>query len=293
MRNERPPISWYGGKHYIVDYILDLIPPHTCFVEPFGGSGIVLFGKDPSKVDVYNDINEWLVSLYRMIRDNPTDLINYLECVPYSRAEFVKYKMLYGKTLRGEDVGLSVLEKAAMFFFLVKSSFNSCPGSAFSYASTSNKASPWRTAVSLIQPAHKRLQKVVIECLDYHDLISRYDSPETLFYLDPPYVQSTRNLSSQEVYDYEMDDDDHVELCNVAADIKGMCILSGYHSDIYWDILINEFDWSFKEIKVHAYSSFRTDMPTSEKPERTEVLWWNPQVNERTSQMKLFSTMES
>lgn len=288
MRDKRPPISWYGGKHYIVDHILNLMPRHRCYVEPFGGSGMVLFAKDPAdKVDIYNDINEWLVSLYRFIRDDPESLIEYLDAIPYSRADFIKYRELYRRSTKGEEIDITDIQKAAMFFYLIKSSFNSNPGSSFSQAASTNKASTWRTAIDLIKPAHERLKMCVIECLDYKELIDKYDHEETLWYLDPPYVQSTRDLSSQEVYEYEMVDDDHIELCANIANLKGMCILSGYHSDIYWDILVDDCGWNFKEIEVHAHSSFRPDMPNNEKPLRTEVLWWNPQVDERTSQLIL------
>jgi len=286
MNIKRAPISWFGGKFYIVQNIISMFPQHTCYVEPFGGAGHVLFAKDPSKVEVFNDLQEWLVNLYRMIRERPQELLDRLEMLPYSRSEYKRAVELYQLSLHDKkDSVTDPVEKAALFFMLVKQAFNSTVGGTWAYSSMSSKGSAWRNAMDLIMPCHQRLRDVIIECLGYEKLFEKWDGPDTLFYLDPPYVHITRDVSSTKAYEFEMSDTDHSNLCWECSELKGMVIMSGYHNDIYDSILVDELGWGYKEIEVNAFSSYKPDV--SEKPKRIEVLYWNERVESQTSQMTL------
>jgi DNA adenine methylase len=267
----------------MITEIVSLMPRHVCYAEVFGGSGAILFGKDPSKVEIYNDLNGWLVNLYRMIRERPQELIDRLEMVPYSRSEYHRALDIYKKSQHGLEGEITdPVEKAALFFMLIKQSFNSKIGSTWSYSPVSSKGSSWRNAMDLIMPAHRRLRDVIIEEVTWKSLFTRYDSQETLWYLDPPYVHITRDDGATDAYEYEMSNEDHANLCWECGELKGMVILSGYQNDIYQSILVEELGWDYKEIEMQCYSSY---VPGKEKPKRTEVLWYNPAVSENTSQL--------
>jgi DNA adenine methylase len=290
MQETKPPISWFGGKFYIARDIVNMIPKHTAYCEPFGGSGCVLFFKEPSKVEIYNDLNSWLVNLYRVIRNQPQELLDRLEFLPYSRQEYHQGLKLY-QELRDTEHTLSDVEKAALFFLVVRSSFNAKVGSSFSYSAVSSKGSSWRNSMELIFPAHQRLREVIIENIPFYECFSRYDGVETLFYLDPPYPAGTRVSSND--YEFEMTDDDHEEFILKCMDLEGMCIISSYHNSIYDGLLINDNEsdnqWHYKDIDVCSHATSITEFnKLDEKPRRTEVLYWNSAVENRKSQMVLF-----
>ena len=268
----------------MINHIVSLMPRHICYCEPFGGAASILFGKEKSKVEVYNDLDDWLVNLYSVIRNNPQELLDKLEITLYSRSLHGEALAKYKAAQRGK-IEIDPIEKAVLFFVLLKQSFNSVPGS-FAYSSSNSKAGVWYRARELIMPAHQRLKEVLIECLNYEVIFEKYDGPGTLFYLDPPYVHITRAIGATDVYEYEMSDEDHVNLCWNCSDLKGMVIMSAYHSDIYDSILVNELGWGYKEVDVMCSSSY---VPESDrvKPRRREVLYWNHMVEENTSQMVL------
>jgi len=269
----------------MINDIVSLMPRHNCYVEVFGGSGAVLFGKEPSKVEVYNDINGWLVNLYRIIRERPQELIDRLEMIPYSRSEYSRALDIYKKSQHGLEGGIDdPVEKAALFFMLIKQAFNSSIGGTWAYSLVASRASSWRNAMDLIMPAHLRLRGVTIEELTWKSLFERYDSKETLWYLDPPYVHITRDDGATDAYEYEFSNEEHTNLCWECSQLEGMVILSGYHNDLYQSILVEELGWDYKEIDVTCFSSY---VPGKDKPKRTEVLWYNPAVSDNTSQLVL------
>jgi DNA adenine methylase len=261
-----------------------MFPKHNCYCEVFGGSAAVLFKKEQSKVEIYNDLNSWLVNLYRVIRNQPDELINSLEFMPYSREEHNHGLKEYNK-LQADTDTLSDVEKAALFFLVIRSSFNAAPGS-FTYSVVMSKAGAFRNSIDLIMPAHKRFKEVLIECLPYYEVFTRYDSADTLFYLDPPYPKGTR--VSPEVYTYEMSDNDHIEFCEKCLSLEGMCIISSYHNAIYDNILLDA-GFYYKDIDVQSSATvINSTSFTNEKPRRTEVLYWNEATESRKSQLALF-----
>lgn len=267
--------------------IVGMMPRHTCYVEVFGGAGHVLFAKDPSKVEVYNDINSWLVNFYDIVRNQPERLIERLELTPYSRELYERARIQYANSLHGLPGEVTdPVERAVLFFVLVRQSFNSVVANTWSYSPYVNKGSAWRNAMSLIAPAHNRLREVVIENVSWNSLFTRYDGQDTIFYLDPPYVHMTREESSTGAYEFEFSDEDHINLCWQSTQLQGMVIMSGYMNDIYQDILVNDNGWSYKTIEVTASSSFIKGV--NSKPKRVEVLWWNDAVERQASQLVMF-----
>ena len=236
----KSPVVSVGGKFRLVDKILPLIPSHEIYVEVFGGAGWLLFKKPPSKVEIYNDIDSNLVNLFRVIRD-PQKFEKFYEQVRltlYSREEFEYYKNLEPR----DDI-----EKAVRTFILIRQSFNAKKGH-WGYGTAKNCAHPksYFAAVEEIPLIHRRLRNVYIENNDFRKVIRRYDSENTFFYCDPPYILETRRCVMYR--DFEMSLDDHKDLVQLLLDIKGTAILSCYYHPIY-DPLI-EAGWIRKDFEV-------------------------------------------
>lgn len=212
MKNS--PISWLGGKRLLRKLIISKFPEHQCYVEVFGGGAWVLFGKDPSKVEVLNDIDGELINFYQVVKCCPHELLLELQWDLVSREMFKKYK-----TDDNEDIK-SYVKKAKRFYYIIKASFGGS-GNHFGVGTTTKPKLNLQEVDQIILSAHERLKRVIIENLDYKDLIERYDRDYTLFYLDPPY----RTASSKTYYSY-FKDEDYIRLNEVLRGIKGRFILS-------------------------------------------------------------------
>lgn len=248
--------------------IIALMPIHKVFVEGFGGAGHVIITKEPSKIDIYNDINSGVCNFFSVLRDDNTSdkLIKKIQLTPYSREEF-----RFCKNTWAEEK--DVVEKARKFYTTISQSV-ACLGnsSGWSYSKTASSrgmsatVSKWlgKTDSSLVDIV-ERLREIQIENLDIIDLINKYDSEDTLFYLDPPYVKETRK--AKEVYLFEMSDEKHVELIDTLIEVKGKVILSGYDNDIYSRLL----DYGWKKILLGEYTKTQSKF----KEKGKEFVWIN------------------
>lgn len=171
-------MSWIGGKKALRELIVSLFPIYyERYIEVFGGGGWVLFHKPPGNdFEVYNDFNGLLVNLYRCVREKPEELMEALRFVLNAREDFDAVRAALARDSPASDV-----QRAAWFYQLIR----------YSYASglTSFGSQPHdiRSNFPLIEQAHRRLAKVVIENKDFEKLIRQYDRPVSFFYLDPPY----------------------------------------------------------------------------------------------------------
>jgi len=208
-------MSWIGGKKALRELIVALFPPYyERYIEVFGGGGWVLFHKPPGNdFEVYNDFNSLLTNLYQCVRENPRELTEALWFVLNSREDFE----LVRSTL-AHDSTASDVQRAAWFYQLIR----------YSYASglTSYGSQPHdiRSNFPLIEQAHRRLAKVVIENKDCVHLIRQYDRPVSFFYCDPPYFET-------EGYYKNIGEDgfcrkDHVRLRDTLMRIEGKFLLS-------------------------------------------------------------------
>jgi DNA adenine methylase len=224
---------YVGSKCHMMKHLQPIFDelPHRCFVDVFGGAATVTLNKKPSPVEVLNDINGNLHTLYRVLRDpiQSEKLYEYLNCTLYSRDEWKYARDILRGSLQVDDV-----ERARCTFMFYTASF---AGDGTSYGYSKSAAGPLNAMQSKVQklPAfHERLKKVQIEHSDFSELFRRYDSPTTLFYLDPPYHSSTR---VNNIYSNEMSDDDHERLLRCILDCEGSCVLSGYDNAMYNDVL--------------------------------------------------------
>lgn len=228
----RSPIQWFGGKQLMAKKLLPLFPEHHTYVEAFGGGGALLFAKTPSPVEVYNDLDADLVNFFRVLRDPAlfADLYNRAWLSPYSREEYG-----FCRQHLGDDP--NPVERARRFFVLARFSFSGIVGGSFGINVTSStggmveKACAYRNVLCFLPLISERLSMIEIECKDFRHILSTYDTEDTFFYLDPPYVPETRRSGR---YRCEMTAEDHQELVELLRGIKGKAMLSGYPNDLGW-----------------------------------------------------------
>ncbi|MDO9151703.1 MAG: DNA adenine methylase [Methylotenera sp.] len=177
----KSPLAWVGGKSKLTSTIIPLIPKHTCYVEVFAGAAWVLFRKEQSKVEVINDINGDLITLYRVIQNHLEEFVRYYKWSLVSREEFQRLQ-------RVDETTLTDIQRAARFYYLVKNAFGAkIVGQSFGVANSSKPRLNLLRLEEDLSEAHMRLSRVSIENLPYHELIRRYDGKDVFFYIDPPY----------------------------------------------------------------------------------------------------------
>jgi len=281
----RSPIYYVGGKGNMVAKLLPFIPKHRAYVEPFGGGASLLFAKEPSPVEVYNDIDEALVSFFRVLRD-PKKFAKFYHLAtltPYSRAEYDFCR----KTWQGVE---DEVERAYRWFVMQRQSFGGTGGSSWGFtvsASWRNMAgavSRWLTCLKELPEVAKRMMRVQVECLDFRKIYETYDTPETLFYTDPPYVLET--FKNQLFYKHMLSDKDHEDLVDILLKLKGMAIVSGYYHEIYKPL--EEAWWKRHDFSTASYVAGRTKTSgikgkglAIKRAPRTECVWICPKTQER------------
>ena len=190
-----------GGKTQMADWIIEHFPDHECFVEVFGGSAAVTANKDPSKVEVYNDLDGDLVHFFVTMRDNTQELIEWLRDTPHSRELQQEYAQEFYNGVRPDDD----IERAGRFFYLRETQFAAKYDGVSGYngGMKRNQAATYANKRDRLSMWSERFDHVQIEQLDYADLFDRYDSKTTLFYCDPPYVKEGDDLYSHGEFNHE------------------------------------------------------------------------------------------
>ena len=172
---------WLGGKCRLAETVVSLIPEHSCYVEPFAGAAWVLFRKPPSRVEVLNDINRDLVTLYRVVQNHLEEFVRSFKWALASRDEFERQRAAAPDTLTD-------IQRAARFFYLQKMCFGGrVTGQSFGYSACSPPSLNLLRIEEDLSAAHLRLARVYLEHLPYAEVIEKYDRPGTFFYVDPPY----------------------------------------------------------------------------------------------------------
>jgi len=216
----KPLVPWIGGKRKLADHILPLFPPHQCYVEPFAGAAALFFLKQPSEVEVLNDINGDLVNLYRVVKHHFEELYRQFKWTLTSRQNWEWLQTTPPEVLT--DV-----QRAARFLYLQKLAFGGkVEGQSFGTATTSRPRFNLLTLKNDLQECHFRLLNTTVEHLNWERCIEKYDRPHTLFYCDPPYWET-------EGYGVEFGWENYVRLAEMAQSIKGTMIISiNAHPDI-------------------------------------------------------------
>ncbi len=216
----KPLVPWIGGKRKLADHILPLFPDHQCYVEVFSGAAALFFMKEPSDVEVLNDINGDLVNLYRVVKHHLEELYKQFKWVLTSRQNWDWLQATAVETLT--DV-----QRAARFLYLQKLAFGGLvENQTFGTATTSRPRFNLLTLEQDLVDAHMRLINTTIEKLDWRECIRRYDRPHTLFYCDPPYWDT-------EGYGVGFPWGEYEALSELASSIQGHMVISiNNHPDI-------------------------------------------------------------
>ncbi len=207
------PFCWMGGKSRLRKEIIRRLPEHTCYVEVFGGAAWVLFGKTPSKVEVYNDIDGDLTNFFRVVKSAHKAFIQAFDWILVSRTLF--YDFL---AMKPED--MDEIQRAVRFYYIIKCGFGGkWHGATFGYAKTGPVKLDIEGLYETISAVHNRLKRVYIEEGTFQDTVRRYDGKETVFFLDPPYFGTAG-------YTHRMTLDNYIELERTLAGIDGSFILT-------------------------------------------------------------------
>jgi DNA adenine methylase len=269
----RSALRYFGGKWVIAPWIIEHMPQHRVYVEPFGGAASVLLRKPHSKIEVYNDLDDEIVGIFRVLQDAARcrELIRLLKRTPYARREFEK-------AFEPADDPVERARRAIIRAYLSfhHSALFNPHKNTFANArhrkpgSSGSKMGEWANYPRALPAVCRRLRHVLIEHRDALDVIRNQDAPDALFFVDPPYVMDTRNKGC--IYRYEMSDAQHVELLALLCSVSGRVMIAGYASDLYDDMLSG-----WQRLERHSYAN----AGAGAQP-RMEVLWISPPPERRS-----------
>lgn len=262
----RPVLKYPGAKWRLSDWIIDMIPPHISYVEPYFGSGAIFFNKPKSQIETINDIDGEIVNFFRVCRDHPDELSRLINLTPWSRQELQNCNLQI-------DNPIERARRTAVSCYMVFGSrrvsktFRYTSGCAKNPGPDNTKL--WGCLPETITEVAQRLKCAQIENRPALEIIQRFNGPEALLYLDPPYVKNTRTLHGDQ-YTHEMNDKDHVELLEAILRHRGKIIISGYDNPLYNDALTG---WEKHSINA------RIERGRS----RMETVWLNFEVGKQLS----------
>lgn len=263
-----PVIRYHGGKFRMASWVMSHFPPHRIYTEPFGGAAGVLIQKPRAYSEVYNDLDGDVVNLFEVIRDHElrARLVHDLVMTPYARAEFeLAWKPADDPVERARRLVIR-----AMMGFGSAGATKGCTGFRIDTKREYETAQhTWSMYPDNLAAVGARLSGVLIENRPAIEVILAHDTPETLHYVDPPYLHETRcrvnGKGGARGYRHEMDTEDHVALLDTLKSLRGMVIISGYASPIY-DKTFAEWDRRTTMARISAGRGTGI---------REEVIWLN------------------
>lgn len=272
---QRPVMRYFGGKWVLAPWIIEHLPKHTIYVEPFGGAASVLMRKDRSYHEVYNDLNQEIVNVFRVLRDETKapQLDRALRLTPFHRDE-------YQEAFEAHSDPIEQARRTIIKSFMGFGGDSCSAGKPTGFRSISlsanrgtTPAKEWSTYADCIKPFHDRLKGVTVENRDAFEIMDLHDSVEALFFVDPPYVLDTRGVKHG--YSFEMTDQDHARLIARLKEMKAMVVLCGYSHPLY-----ESLGWASVKRETHADGG----------RDRIEVLWINDAALKAQSQQSLFAS---
>lgn len=265
----KPPFCYFGGKVGMAEAIVALLPPHRVYLEPYFGSGAVLFSKPRSRFEIVNDLDDAVVTFWRVLRQRPAELEAVCALTPHARGEY--------RAAALDAEGIDELERARRWWVRVNQSFaktaNDSTGWSVTVARGQSAPASIRARLGRFAAVAERLADVSIESCDAAELIERLaTSADTVVYADPPYLAETRSTRTSRAGDYRRDmatAEAHERLAAVLNATPAKVVLSGYPSALY-DSLYR--GWTVTDRAVTMFSSNAT---TASRPARVERLWLN------------------
>jgi DNA adenine methylase len=283
------PFQYYGGKTYLRDFILPHLQGGKIYVEPYCGSANIFFAKDPHPVEVLNDLNGEIVNFFRVLQDPDhfKKFVHRVRWTPYSLDELRE-----AIRIRKAKLSDPVLRAWAMFV-IGSQAINGKAESEGNWSRTfiptvgrrssirndgmAQVTSRWKRKISYLEAWRDRIFMAQIDSRDALQVIEYWDSPETLFYLDPPYAEATR--ISPDVYSHEMKDAHHSQLVETLLKVKGRVVLSGYDSPLYAPLVENGWMRLGKEVSCSTSARARGQKQRGDgglqTSKRIESLWLN------------------
>lgn len=247
-------LRYLGAKNRMAKWIVSHFPEHRIYVEPFGGSAAVLLNKEARSVEVYNDVYGRLVNFWRVVRDHGDELARLIELTPYAQDEYAQSFLIADNPI--EDARMFAVNSMMSYgggkgkpgFRRGGTKRNtSCPQSWLAYPDTIRECS-----VAL------RSRNIEINNTDAIKIMQTYDSPDTLHYVDPPYLHSTRGSNTR--YNHEYTNEDHERLLDYLLTVRGKVVLSGYENSMY-------------ESKLVGWRKEKLGVTTTQNTARVEILW--------------------
>lgn len=277
----RPALRWHGGKWRLAPWIISHFPRHRVYVEPFGGAASVLLRKRRSHGEVYNDLDQDTVGLFRLLRDpaGAAELIRRLELTPFARDEFDE----------AYEAAPDPVERARRFIVRSFMGFGADgvrEDLTTGFRSNANRngttpAQDWANYPPALAAIVERIAGVVIENRDAQACMLQHDERDALHYVDPPYLPETRQMDHRgHGYRHELTTEQHVELLRYLRAVEGMVVLSGYPAPLYDELLP---DWQRRDVAGFADGGRA----------RTECLWLNPACVEALGHGPLFDAPAS
>jgi len=257
-----------GGKWRLAKWIIGFFPPHTNYCEPCGGAASVLLQKPRSPLETYNDLDGNVVNFFRVLRDQPDELIRKIRLTPWARAEFEICRL---------PCSNDALETARRFYISAVMGIGRAPfdpttaprfvtDRRYMYSLTSAQITPKNTEPLFV--IAERFNGVQIECRDSNDVIQMYDNDAALIYLDPPYVMTTRTGGSG-YHEFEWTDTDHITAATLLRQCAGYVVVSGYACNLYRDLY-----------ESHGWTRVDKEAQTNSGGKRIESLWLSPRTVE-------------
>lgn len=279
------PIKWHGGKHYLAARIIELMPPHERYLEAFSGGLSVLIqkplvspkneaGKQPAVAEFANDLNGDLVNFWRVLANAEAfeTFRRIVEATPLSQPSF-KAAASFANEHGNPDAWFPDVDRAVSFFIRIRQSRQGlgkdyCTPTKRTRRGMNENASAWLSAVDGLADIHQRLRRVEVWQRPAVAAIRKLDGAELLVYADPPYLPSTRSTVG-EYGPHEMTPEQHAELLECLAQMRGRFILSGYRSDLY-----------NQAAERNGWTCYEFDLPNNasgsrSKERRIECVWMN------------------
>lgn len=263
-------LRWFGGKHFLSYELIPLIPEHHCWADVFGGGAHMTVAKKRSRVEVFNDMDEELINFLMVLRSQKSELISSLSTLPTSRNLFEHWQR--------EPLPSDSFERAVRWFYLLRQCIIPANGvkSGWRSGKIKNTANDYQNAVSKLHEFEKRFSRVMIECLDYKELIKRYDAEGTFFFIDPPY-------KNREHY-YKGNFKEHVQLAEMLNNIKGKAMVTYYGDPLILDLYK---DWHCLTFNSKVGAITKAELGQSRRNE-VEYVFTNYETEQQEIQIPLF-----
>ena len=264
----RPPIKTHGGKYYLSNWIIEHFPEgyeDMVYCEPFCAGASVFLNKKPSMEEVISDIDTGVISVFKSLRDEPQEFITRIKRTRYTERAF---KMAQNRSEKPFD---DYIDHAVNEYVLRRMSRGGLKR-AFAWSERTRGGKPgdlnaWDTMIESLPLIAERIKNTNILSENFVQIIKVWDEDETFFYLDPPYLHSTRSEGATNAYEHELTVEDHISMLLLANNARGKVIISGYASPLY-NRHLKEWNCKKKSVANHSGQS-------KTKERRTECIWMN------------------